>query len=466
MIKTNKNRSGFVFKIDAKSTIKEILYNTFAEKIEFKGKNFTEFVDSESLEKYFSLLKEMQNKEVIFGEEIILDIDEQKESYFFIFLSDFAENKILLAANESESMLKYFEELMKINNKYVNDLRRNLKERIVDKNSAVDEKVYNEMSKLNNELVNLQRELNKKNTLLEAEKEKYKITLASIAEGVITANKDSKILYLNSKAEEMLSISLDEARGKTCSDIFRIMIEKNESTETMSENIVKKNEIEVTLAKMLEKEKEIYNQETKLILDDKKLSIEFSASYIKDNLGKVIVFRDISERKNIEARLKKYASTDLLTEVLNRRAGLNYLEQEMELLKKSNEVLTIIFIDINDLKMVNDNFGHQEGDRLLQKVSDILQQSLRKHDKVVRLGGDEFLLILPQSNLKEAEKIWYRLKIEFNKASQENDKDYRIWASHGVAEYSPEYEKNLDQLINEADNKMYKEKQKIKAARD
>lgn len=215
----NRSRSGFVIKIDDKSKIEEVIFSSAAADIELKDRNFCEFIEEGSLEKYFSLLKKLKEKEVIFGEEINLVFNNKSETYLFVLLNKSEGSNILMAANESEEMLKYYEELMKINNQYVNDLRRNLKEKINDK----DEDIYNEMSKLNNELVNLQRKLNKQNMLLEAEKEKYKITLSSIAEGVISASSSSEIVYLNSKAEKMLNQSLEEAQGKNVLKFLKLL---------------------------------------------------------------------------------------------------------------------------------------------------------------------------------------------------------------------------------------------------
>ncbi|TDO83414.1 PAS domain S-box-containing protein/diguanylate cyclase (GGDEF)-like protein [Halanaerobium saccharolyticum] len=263
---------------------------------------------------------------------------------------------------------------------------------------------------------------------------------ANQSDGVITADRDDLIVYLNAKAEEMLGWSQKEARGKKCTEIFKILIEKNND-----------HNIEIISGEISEAEE---------------LKIDLSAALVEKTQGKVIIFREISQRKDMEAQLKKYAATDRLIEVLNRRAGLDYLKDEMEKAEKTENTLSLIFIDVNDLKLVNDNFGHQEGDELLQMISKILQHSLRQDDKVVRLGGDEFLLILPQSNKRAAEKVWLRIEEKLKQAAAANEKDYEISASHGAAEYSPDYQKSLDQLINQADHEMYEEKKKIKSESD
>ncbi|SIQ61043.1 GGDEF domain-containing protein [Halanaerobium kushneri] len=380
MISKNQQNLGFIIKIDQDSQVQEVLFNSLNNSLNLENENFSRYVDQGSLKKYFSLLKEVKKKEVVFGREINLKLGEKSESYILIVLNNLDSSSILIAANQSEGIIKYYEELMRINNNYVNNLRRNLKEKIDQGMLLSEDQIYNEMSRLNNELVNLQRKLNKQNLLLKAEKEKYRVTLASIAEGVITADQDDLIVYLNSKAEDMLGWTLSQAKGKECTDIFKIFIEDNNEQD-----------------------------------------LDITAAEVKK-------------------------------------------AEEMDKAEENQDSLSIIFIDVNDLKLVNDNFGHQEGDELLQKISDILQHSLRRNDRVVRLGGDEFLLVLPHSNQIEAEKIWLRIRKEFRRATEANKKDYKISASHGAAEYSPDYQKDLEQLINEADNAMYKEKQKIKSA--
>jgi len=380
MIGTNQQNLGFIIKIDQDSQVQEVLFNSLNNSLNLEKENFSRYVDQGSLKKYFSLLKEVKKKEVVFGREINLKLGEKSESYILIVLDNLDSSSILIAANQSEGIIKYYEELMRINNNYVNNLRRNLKEKIDQETPLSEDQIYNEMSRLNNELVNLQRKLNKQNLLLKAEKEKYRVTLASIAEGVITADQDDLIVYLNSKAEDMLGWTLSQAKGKECTDIFKIFIEENNEQD-----------------------------------------LDITAAEVKK-------------------------------------------AEEIDKAEENQDSLSIIFIDVNDLKLVNDNFGHQEGDELLQKISDILQHSLRRNDRVVRLGGDEFLLVLPHSNQIEAEKIWLRIRKEFRRATEANKKDYKISASHGAAEYSPDYQKDLEQLINEADNAMYKEKQKIKSA--
>lgn len=128
---------------------------------------------------------------------------------------------------------------------------------------------------------------------------------------------------------------------------------------------------------------------------------------------------------------------------------------------RNNSVLTIAFIDVNDLKKVNDQLGHKYGDQLLKTVSDIIIRNIRSSDAVSRLGGDEFLIIFPDCKYKELQKIMKRICDDMAKENKKN-KGYQISISYGLAKYSCSSEISIDELINKADKRMYQMKRKYK----
>lgn len=131
----------------------------------------------------------------------------------------------------------------------------------------------------------------------------------------------------------------------------------------------------------------------------------------KETLIKLLREKDIMFKKLYmeKEKLNYYASMDIMTGVLNRRADLELLNKELTVSKLNNKNLVICFIDVDGLKIINDNFGHQEGDRLLINMAEILKDSIRKTDFVIRMGGDEFLLVIPGTTIKETDKIQYRI---------------------------------------------------------
>jgi len=161
------------------------------------------------------------------------------------------------------------------------------------------------------------------------------------------------------------------------------------------------------------------------------------------------------QRKKAQDQFKIFATTDSLTGVLNRGTGLAILQQQIDYNHRYGTKLTIIFVDVNNLKVVNDTYGHQEGDRLIQTVSRLLKERLRSSDVICRLGGDEFLLILPICNLWEANKIWEQIQECIDVYNTELHHNYSLSVSHGFAEYDPQNPVTVKALITTADTEMY-----------
>jgi diguanylate cyclase (GGDEF)-like protein/PAS domain S-box-containing protein len=189
---------------------------------------------------------------------------------------------------------------------------------------------------------------------------------------------------------------------------------------------------------------------------------ELSASVLRDSFGNPIgyiaITRDITERKRVETELRKLATTDMLTDVYNRRSGLLLFKQQLQLAQRNKQILSICYVDIDFLKTVNDIYGHAEGDEVLKTTGAIMKEVLRKVDIVCRLGGDEFLLIFPQCTIKQAVYIWNRIDDKINSFNAKKTKPYSISLSRGFAECDPVNEKSADQLITIADKEMYKHK--------
>lgn len=173
---------------------------------------------------------------------------------------------------------------------------------------------------------------------------------------------------------------------------------------------------------------------------------------------------DITERKEVEKDLITYANYDVLTGVYNRRMGLVILERDKQNVMRQGINLTVCFVDINNLKFVNDNYGHDEGDRMIKTVAEVIKSEIRKVDTLIRLGGDEFLISLPNSSKEEAEIIWKRILQQFKKINNSDNFAYNIIVSHGLAQYQEtDSEVNtIEKLINLADERMYQDKKRLK----
>jgi len=160
--------------------------------------------------------------------------------------------------------------------------------------------------------------------------------------------------------------------------------------------------------------------------------------------------------------MKIYAETDPLTGISNRQAGMQFLNDRMIESANNKTPLTICFIDVNNLKVVNDRWGHNEGDRLISTVSEIIRNNLRGNDSICRLGGDEFLVTFANCDMPRAEKIWDRISKSFVNFNYQSGLKYDITVSYGFAEYNGEQNVSVKELIEQADKEMYEYKTNFK----
>ena len=156
---------------------------------------------------------------------------------------------------------------------------------------------------------------------------------------------------------------------------------------------------------------------------------------------------------------KKLAVTDGLTGISNRPNMEQSLLSEFGRSMRYNSPLSVVLLDVDHFKDVNDSYGHQKGDEILVTFASVLKKFCRANDTAARYGGEEFLMILPQSNAQGAFKIAERVREEIMKMSfVGNDSKFSVTTSCGVAELNRDYMKSADQLISVADHAMYEAK--------
>jgi len=165
-------------------------------------------------------------------------------------------------------------------------------------------------------------------------------------------------------------------------------------------------------------------------------------------------FRDISERKSAEQRLSALAHKDSLTGLSNRHTFIELLEHAIQLSKRADKALAVLFIDLDGFKLVNDSFGHETGDALLVELAARMKQSLRDSDHVARMGGDEFTVLLEDVNTQvEVAAIAEKLLSQISLPYIYNTHSCHVTASIGCAFYNGVSDAN--ELIRQADQAMY-----------
>lgn len=278
------------------------------------------------------------------------------------------------------------------------------------------------------------------------EKEWFKTTLLSIGDGVIAFDNDGKVMLMNETAEEFTGYKQEDSIGKPGDVVFKIV---DEHTRISLENPVNK---------VLE-----YGDSSTFGISDTLLisktnvewPIEGNAARIRDQDnrtdGVVLVFREITEQRRRQKQAEYLSYYDSLTGLYNRR----FFEEELKRLNtKRNLPLTLVMFDANGLKLMNDAFGYKSGDELLRKVAEGMKEECRADDIIARIGGDEFIIILPKTSSEEVELIAKRIcdRISLKKV---NSLAISVSFGWGTKKKSGE---DIDLIFKEAVNNMYKHK--------
>ena len=190
------------------------------------------------------------------------------------------------------------------------------------------------------------------------------------------------------------------------------------------------------------------------------IDISISSHALFDHTGAFAgvegIYRDVTQRKNLERELQRLATTDMLTGMANRRSFLEVAEAAFQRAREGHAPLTLLMLDLDHFKTINDRFGHLEGDRVLAAFAQATRHQLRASDTVGRLGGEEFGLLLPHTTTAEGADIATRIleAIRALELSDSNGQPYRITTSMGLGTLSPG-DRSLHDLLDRADQALY-----------
>jgi diguanylate cyclase (GGDEF)-like protein/PAS domain S-box-containing protein len=270
--------------------------------------------------------------------------------------------------------------------------------------------------------------------------------LQSIGDGVITTDHQSVIDYINPVAEELTGWRLEDAMGRPVDEIFRSFHE--ETCEPL----------ENPLVQAVRRARPIKSVRPMLLIrkDGNELYVESTAAPIRDGAGNVggavLVFHDVSESRELNRRLSYHASHDLLTGLVNRREFENRLERALKSAKAREASYALLYVDLDQFKIVNDSCGHGAGDALLGQVGALLKAKVRWRDTLSRLGGDEFGILLESCSLDEAMRTADALREAVrNFRFTWEDRQFRLGASIGVVPITADNE-DVASVLSAADS--------------
>lgn len=267
---------------------------------------------------------------------------------------------------------------------------------------------------------------------LSLSEERLRVTLSSIGDAVIAVDNNKRIIMLNETAASLIGLEMNDALGNYLDHVFMI-----EHIVEDAGSVSEVNHIILTC------------------INGQSRYISLNRNSIRDGenriYGEVIIFRDITEEKVKDQKIRYFSFHDKLTGLYNRA----FFEEEIRRLDTKRQYpITIIIGDCNGLKLVNDVFGHQEGDELLKKTADILKLSARKEDIIARWGGDEFVMILPKTDEKIAAEVRERIITACVEADNIPIQPSIALGSATKTEDSL----SMNELLKEAEERMYRHK--------
>ncbi|MDD2733402.1 MAG: GGDEF domain-containing protein [Desulfuromonadaceae bacterium] len=219
---------------------------------------------------------------------------------------------------------------------------------------------------------------------------------------------------------------------------------------------------------------EIYHNITDLRLtfhkmkqDERKILLPVIVLLLAGGLtSSFLAYKSMTELNKAREQFQLLSVTDLLTGLLNRRGFTAQVEKQLAIIQRGGKRAFLLYIDMNDFKSINDNFGHIAGDQALIEAAGILKETLRMSDIIGRIGGDEFaVLTVNNESSSNEDQVKQRLLENLARRNSHKSVNYDLSFSIGVAEYTSGSTENIDELMSRADEKMYAEKQRRKAQR-
>jgi len=232
------------------------------------------------------------------------------------------------------------------------------------------------------------------------EKERAQVTLESIGDAVVTTDADGRVEYLNPVAEELTGWERRHAQGMHIDEIIRL------------DGEVEGEAVENPVLRSLREGRVVGLTDDVVLVsrNGSRIAIQDSAAPIQDGNGQVVgavmVFHDVSQERQLHRKLSYYASHDSLTGLINRREFEERLSSAVASVRREDvAAYALLYMDLDQFKVVNDTLGHSAGDLLLRQMSDLLQSRIRGTDVLARLGGDEFAVLLCDCSMTEAIQI-------------------------------------------------------------
>jgi diguanylate cyclase (GGDEF)-like protein/PAS domain S-box-containing protein len=262
---------------------------------------------------------------------------------------------------------------------------------------------------------------------LSEQHELLRITLQAIADAVITTNAQGQVVWLNPVAERMTGWSTALAQGRDLRQVFHILkeVDREPAADPLGVRRDRGRAVDPADHRVL------------VSRTGEEFGIEDSSSPIRNDqdelLGFVLVFRDVTEQRRLSGEMSYRATHDALTGLVNRSEFETRLRQLLQKVRVDQTEHALMYIDLDQFKLVNDSCGHSVGDQMLQQAARFFREAIRTRDTLARLGGDEFAIILEHCPMPQAQRIAQQICDGLHQVRFVHDaRSFRMGASIGL----------------------------------
>jgi len=286
---------------------------------------------------------------------------------------------------------------------------------------------------------------------LEQAESRYRNIFENASEGIFQSTRDGRYLAANPALAKLYGYDSANELIDDLADLDRRLYVQSGRREEF--------------CRLMETQGEVLNFESEVFRQDgTRIWISENAHVVRDPVGRFICYegtvQDISERRNYQAQLEQQANHDLLTGLPNRALLSDRIEHGLAHASRSGYYLTLVFMDLDNFKFINDALGHSAGDELLKIVAKRLSGCLRSSDTVARLGGDEFVLVLNDHyRVSTVVTLLERVVADIGRPITLGNRQFQVGASFGVALYPADGE-DAQSLLKHADVAMYEAKKR------
>jgi len=283
---------------------------------------------------------------------------------------------------------------------------------------------------------------------LKKSEEQYRSLVESTDDSICVVDKNYRYVFINKKQLTRLGLSEDGYIGRLYNEFHspeetKLFIEKADVVFNRGESV---------------------QHEYQSIQDGRYFLLTLSpAQKVEGTITAItVISKEITDYKKMQEQLRELSLTDQLTCIYNRRGLFTLIDPVLKQAKRQKKGIFMLYADIDNMKEINDTFGHKEGDAALIETANILKTNYRESDIIARIGGDEFVVIPVGTAGDDIEKIVDRLEKSLEIYNSKRKHDYRLSLSVGVTYYDPENPCSIEELLIQADELMYKHKKNKK----